>query len=302
MKRFWLLTSIALLFLLLFGACQVKSPAQTKNEKPVIFVSIVPQKYFVERIAGDTVNVVVMVEPGAEPHTYEPKPAQMQMLSDTDLYFSIDAPFEVNWLSRIADINPNLKVVNTAEGIVKRLSTEHHHEGEEETEAEHEEEGELDPHIWLSPRLVAQQCKIISDTLAAQYPENAQAYAENLNAFLADIEALDQTLKADFAKTTNKTFMVYHPAWGYFADEYGLTEIAVEIGGTEPSALELAELIEHARTENIHVIFAQPEFSTRSAEALAEEIDGEVVLISDLEEDWLANMQKAGEAFLKGLE
>ncbi len=302
MKRIWLITRLALLFSLLLAACQAQGPSQAADERPVVFVSIVPQKYFVERIAGDTLRVIVMVEPGAEPHTYEPKPAQMQALSDADLYFSIDAPFETNWLGRIADINPNLKVINTAEGIVKRLSTEHHHEGEEETQTEHEDEGELDPHIWLSPRLVAQQSKVISDTLAAQYPENANLYVENLSVFLADIEALDQALKADFAKTTNKTFMVYHPAWGYFADEYGLTEIAVEIGGTEPSASELAELIEHARTENIHVVFAQPEFSTRSAEALAEEIDGEVILISDLEEDWLANMQKAGEAFLKGLE
>lgn len=299
MKRFWLLTSIALLSSLLFGACQSKSPAQTVNEKPVIFVSIVPQKYFVERIAGDTLNVMVMVEPGAEPHTYEPKPAQMQALSDAALYFSVDAPFEVNWLGRIADINPNLKVINTAEGIVKRQNTIPIQLGTPETG--HGEE-ELDPHIWLSPRLVAQQAQTIHNTLATQYPDQAALYATNLSAFLADIDQLDQTLKADFSTLPNKTFMVYHPAWGYLADEYGLTEIGVEIGGTEPSASELAGLIDIAKAEKIKVIFAQPEFNTRSAETLADEIGGKVVLISDLAEDWLTNMLSFGDALVSGEE
>jgi zinc transport system substrate-binding protein len=297
MKHNWLFGWMAVLSIFFLGACQAQSPTQAVDGRPVVFVSIVPQKYFVERIAGDTLNVVVMVEPGAEPHTYEPKPAQMRALSDADLYFSIDAPFEVNWLSRIADINPNLKVVNTAAGIVKRQNTVPIQLGT--PDAGHGKE-ELDPHIWLSPRLVAQQAQTIHDTLAAQYPDQAALYDINLSAFLADIDQLDQTLKADFSTLPNKTFMVYHPAWGYLADEYGLTEIGVEIGGTEPSASELAGLIDIAKAEKIKVIFAQPEFNTRSAQTLADEIGGKVVLISDLAEDWLTNMRTFGDALVSG--
>jgi len=302
MKRFWFIIGLTLLFSLLLSACQMQSPAQTGNEKPVVFVSILPQKYFVERIAGDSLQVVVMVEPGAEPHTYEPKPAQMQTLAEADLYFSIDAPFETTWLNRIAELNPDMKVINTAAGITKRLLLEHDHEEEDSEEAHAEEEAsEQDPHIWLSPRLVILQAQQIHAALIAHYPQQSASYTENLNDFLADIEALDENLKATLGNLRSNSFIVYHPSWGYFADDYGLVEIAVEIGGTEPSASELAALIDLAKAEDIHVIFAQPEFNVRSAETLAEEIDGQVILISPLAENWLDNLSEVGTALSLGL-
>jgi zinc transport system substrate-binding protein len=306
MKKLHILISIVLLTSLYLGACQSQNQAvqteEPSNIKPVVFVSIVPQKYFVERIAGDSVDVVVMVEPGAEPHTYEPKPAQMTALANADVYFSIDAPFEATWLDKIEDINPELPIINTAEGITKRVMTEeHHHEGEEESTEEHEEEGELDPHIWLSPRLVAIQAKAIHAELVTLIPEQKDVYDANLTSFLTDIEALDASLKEGFANVSSHTFMVYHPSWGYFADDYGLTQVSVEIGGTEPSASELAEVIDEAKEHDIHVIFAQPEFSTRSAETVAEEINGKVAMISPLAENWLENMKTVGEVLAEGL-
>ena len=307
MKHLRLISTLVILFSLLLGACQ---STQAESEKPLVFVSIPPQKYFVERIAGDSVDVQIMVEPGAEPHTYEPKPAQMTALAATDLYFAVGDSFEDTWLDRIEDTNPDLVIINTDEGIEKRILDEHHHEGEEEHEHEGEEvhedehdheEGGLDPHIWLSPRLVAIQAQHMYDALVVLNPELEETYKSNLNAFIADINAMDEEFASAFENVSRHSFMVYHPSWGYFADDYGLEQIAVEIGGTEPSASELATLIEEAKEHDIHVIFAQPEFNTRFAESIAEQIDGEVLLISPLEANWMENMETMGQSLINGL-
>ena len=299
MKKVKRIISLLIFISLFLGACQANNQAAQSEatpqaaDQPVVFVSILPQKYFVERIAGPcTLRRLRVVEP---------KPAQMTALADASVYFSIDAPFEATWLDKLADINPNLNLVNTAAGITKRvMAEEHHHEGEEEG-ADHEEEGELDPHIWLSPRLVAQQATIIHDTLVSMLPDEKSIYDANLSAFLADIDTLDTTLKEEFSTIASHSFMVYHPSWGYFADDYGLTQISVEIGGTEPSASELASLIDEAKEHDIHIIFAQPEFDSRSAETIAEEIDGKVVMIDPLAENWLENMNTVGQDLAEGL-
>ena len=331
MKHLRLISTLVILSSLLLGACQAQ---QTETDKPMVFVSIPPQKYFVERIAGDSVDVQIMVEPGSEPHTYEPKPAQMTALAAADLYFAVGDSFEDTWLDRIEDTNPDLVIVDTAEGVQKRVLEEHNHEGEEEhdhegeevSEEEHDHEGEethdeehedehegeethdheheeggLDPHIWLSPRLVAIQAQHIYDALVTLNPEMESTYKTNLDAFIADIDAMDENFTSSFANVSSHTFMVYHPSWGYFADDYGLEQISVEIGGTEPSASELATIIEEAQAHDIHVIFAQPEFNTRFAESIAEQIDGEVLLISPLEENWMDNMETMGQALIDGL-
>ena len=297
MKHFRLISILIILLSLLFGACQAQ-PAQ--SEKPQVFVSIPPQKYFVERIAGDTVDVQIMVEPGAEPHTYEPKPAQMTALAGADLYFSIGDSFEDTWLARIEDTNPDLVIIDTAEDITKRHLEEHHHDGEEE-HTDEEEEGGLDPHIWLSLRLVAVQAQHIFDALLALNPEMESTYTANLNAFISDINTMDEKFTVSFENVNRRSFMVYHPSWGYFADDYGLEQISVEIGGTEPSPSELATIIEEAKAHDIHIIFAQPEFNTRFANSIAEQIDGQVLLISPLEENWMENMETMGQALIDGL-
>jgi zinc transport system substrate-binding protein len=297
MKPFRLISIAIILSSLFLGACQSQQP---QSEKPLVFVSIPPQKYFVERIAGDSVDVQIMVEPGAEPHTYEPKPAQMTALASADLYFAIGDSFEDTWLSRISETNPDLVIVDTAEGIVKRQLDAHHHEGEEDHTDEEEESGP-DPHIWLSPRLVALQSQHIYDALVSLNPQLETTYTSNMSAFIADVNILDNKFNNSFKNVSQRSFMVYHPSWGYFADDYGLQQIAVEIGGTEPSPSELAAIIEEAKAEDIHVIFAQPEFNTRFADSIAEQIDGKVLLISPLEENWMENMETMGQALIDGL-
>jgi len=286
--RFTGLISISLLLsaVLLTGCGQVATsePSATLH----ITVSILPQKYFVERVGGARVSVNVMVEPGASPATYEPKPEQLAALSAADAYVSIGVPFESAWLARISSVNSEMLMVDSAAGIERMTMGA----GAENP----------DPHIWLSPQLVEVQVHNIYDALAQLDPAREDTYRANLDNFIADIDALDADIRETLGGVENCKFMVFHPSWGYFARDYGLEMIAIEAGGQEPSAAELATLITEAREENIKVIFAQPEFSATTAETIAGEIGGEVLLISPLAPDWLDNMRRVSETFAQALD
>ena len=290
MRRVLILVMVA--ELLLAGCARSRSSEEEMAPDLQVTVSIVPQAYFVERIGGEHVAVQVMVEPGQSPHTYEPKPEQLVALSQSNVYFSIGVSFEDAWLERIAAASPGMLLVDTAAGIERRPIEAHDH-GDDDDDHEEDHEGEnLDPHIWLSPRLVKIQARHMADALAELDPEHAQEYRDNLVAFEAEIDALDAEIRQQLAGLTSAKFLVFHPSWGYFADEYGLEQVAIEVGGQEPSAAELAQLITMAREEGIRVVFAQPEFSTRSAEVIAEEIDGRVLLINPLALDWAENLRE----------
>lgn len=245
------------------------------------WVSIVPQKYFVERIGGDRVQVEVMVPPGFDPATYEPKPSQIESLSEADLYVRIRVPFEEAWMSRLEASNRDMMVVDQSEGI--------------------ERIGGTDPHIWLSPRLVKVQAETIYKALASLDAENEGYYRTNLDAFLAEVDELDAEIADRLSGLRSRRFMVFHPAWSYFARDYDLEMIPVEVEGREPSAAEMAALIKEARDHQIKVIFAQPEFSTRSAEIIAGEIGGEVVLITPLAPNWMENLRRVAETLAEAL-
>ena len=283
----------AVLLAIALSALAVCSAAPADEDRPIqALVSVLPQQYFVERIGGEHVAVQVMVEPGQSPHTYEPKPEQLVALSQSSVYFGIGVSFEDAWLERIAAANPGMLLVDTAAGIERRHIEAHDH-GDDDDDHEEDHEGEnLDPHIWLSPRLVKIQARHMADALAELDPEHAQEYRDNLAAFEAEIDALDAEIRQQLAGLTSAKFLVFHPSWGYFAGEYGLEQVAIEVGGQEPSAAELAQLIALAREEGIRVVFAQPEFSTRSAEVIAEEIGGRVLLINPLALDWAENLRE----------
>lgn len=291
------------------------------NDKLPVFVSIVPQKYFVEQIGKELVNVQAMVRPGSSPATYEPKPRQMAGLSKTKIYFAIGVPFENVWLEKIAAVNPDMKVVHTDHGIEKLEMTAHHHHknrSEARHEAEHDhKEGEhhggkmadekkhnhagLDPHIWLSPALVKIQARTILAALQEADPGNRSVYESNFKAFITQIDRLDRELKSTLAGNRGMQFMVFHPAWGYFAHDYGLKQVPVEIEGKYPKPARLQALIQHAREKGIRIIFVQPQFSTKSAELVAREIDGQVAFANPLAEDWMANLRQVAGNFQAAL-
>ncbi|MBN1976271.1 MAG: zinc ABC transporter substrate-binding protein [Anaerolineae bacterium] len=288
---------IGILYLL--TACGRTPPELTTFDGCLkVTVSIVPQKYFVERVGGEHVDVNVMVLPGNNPATYEPKPEQLMALDKSAAYFSIGVPFENSWLEKIAAANEDMPIVDTAAGIERMPMGEVHDQGEEERE---HSVGSPDPHIWLSPELVKVQSQNIYAALAELDPAHEGEYKANLGAFIADIDKLETDIKETLEGVKSKKFIVFHPAWGYFARDFGLEMVSIEIGGQEPSAQELAHLVEMAREENIRVVFAQPEFSTQDAGTIAQEIGGEVILISPLAEDWLSNLQRVADTFAEAL-
>ena len=185
------------------------------------FVSILPQKYFVERVGGERVTVGVMVEPGESPHTYDPTPRQLANLSVADLYFRIGVGFEHVWMDKLAAINPKMTVVDTRRQVPLRAIEGHsHHHGE--SSGHHHGEGEADPHIWLSPPLVKRQATTIYEALSQIDPAGADYYRANLEGFCQDLDALDQWIRHTLGDLKTRSFMVFHPSWGYYADAYDL--------------------------------------------------------------------------------
>ncbi|HET8702177.1 MAG TPA: zinc ABC transporter substrate-binding protein [Nitrococcus sp.] len=246
------------------------------------FVSIAPEKTFVERVGGNRVQVTVMVRPGSEPETYEPTPRQIAALAGSDLYFRIGMPFEQSLMHRIRSLNPRLNVIDLRTGIPMR-----HFGAQHSGSAEH---GTEDPHIWTNPRLVIVMAAHIRDALTRADPAGATEYTANYEAFAAQLRTLDSEIRNLLAGLSNRRFLVFHPAWGYFADEYGLQQIAIEAEGKPPGAAALARLIEHAKQENLHTIFVQRQFSTAAAEAVAHAIDARVIQVDPLAEDYAANL------------
>ena len=286
------LSAIEAVFSIFLFACSSISITNEPQSALVATVSILPQKYFLERIGGERVEVNVMVGPGESPHSYEPKAKQMTALSRSAVYFKIGVEFEEAWMERIISSNPDMLVVDLSQNITKVLDFGDLYNGEEQHGLQ-----EMDPHIWTSPAVGSIIAKSIYSTLAEIDTQHKDDYHDNLDDLLRDIEQLQEDIIASLIGIKTGKFMVFHPGWSYFAREFGLEQIPIEIGGSEPSASELAHLIDTAKKENIRVIFAQPEFSTQSAEYIASEIGGHVILISPLAENWLENLRQIAITF-----
>jgi zinc transport system substrate-binding protein len=288
-------------FFLLIGCTpnpQETSETSTANTQQTldITVSILPQQYFVNKIAGDLAQVNVMVEPGSEPEIYEPKPQQLRQLATAEGYITIGVPFEKGWMEKIKSANSDMLIIDSAKGIEKMEMIDHHHQGESENETEN-----YDTHIWLSPQLVKIQAENIYQGLVELDPANQEIYQANLVKFLQEIDQLDQEIRVNLEGIKNRKFIVFHPAWGYFAKEYNLEQIPIEVGGQKPSAAELAKVVTDAKNENIRVIFAQYQFNSQDAETIAKEIGGKVILIDPLDPNWSENLRKVSQTFAETL-
>jgi zinc transport system substrate-binding protein len=267
------------------------------SSKLSVYVSILPQKYFVQQICKELADVQVMVPAGANPATYEPKPRQMVAISKARIYFSIAVPFENAWLKKIAGTNPDMAVIPTDRGIQKLPMAVHRHH-EEQAPPEH---GTLDPHIWLSPPLVMIQARTILEAMQAVDPVHRSVYESNFRAFISQLSDLDAELRGIFTGSAGRQFMAFHPSWGYFAQAYGLKQVPIEIEGKEPKPAHLRELIEHAREDGIQAVFVQPQFSARSAKLIAGEIGAQVIIADPLAEDWAENLRAVARKFESAL-
>ncbi len=271
------------LILLLLGLLSMPVHSQPVT----VFVSVQPQKTFVERVGGEHVQVFSMVQPGHSPATYEPTPRQVARLARADLYIRIGVPFENAWMGRISAVNPHMRVLDARQGIDLRQLESH---GQDEHPGHVHE---IDPHIWTSPPLVRRMADDIRRVLGEMLPQRRTEFDANYEEFAAELDALDLEIRQLFADLSQRRFLIFHPAWGYFADTYGLEQIAVEKGGKEPGAKSLSILIGQARREQVKVIFIQPQFDRKLAEQFARNIDARVEVLDPLAADYIPNLRRA---------
>lgn len=263
-----------------------------REEVLQVSVSVPPQAYFVDRIAGGRAAVQVLIPPGGSPATYEPTPQQMLALGRSQIYVAVghpDFPFERRHLQGFLDHHASLQVVDMAAGVPL-------------LDEAGGKQGEGDPHVWVSPDAVRVAATNIARALERADPDGTAAYEANLAAFTGEVDALDAEIAAALHGLARRSFLVQHPAWGYFARRYGLEQMAIESGGKEPSPAALVHLVERARSEGVRVVFVQPGFSDRGARVVAREIGARVVAVDPLAYDWPANLRRVAAAFHEALE
>ncbi len=275
-----------------------------------VFASVVPIQTFIAKIGGGHVDARAMVRPGFNPHTYDPTPQQISALAGAALYVRTGVPFEKAWMERIRSANPKMQVLDARKGLALREMEAHTHV---EHEAEHHEasdgeyahvgvyDHEQDPHVWTSPLLVTHMVGRIRDKLSELSPEHAAEFVRNHDALVAELSALDLELQKLLDPLPNRKFMVFHPAWGYFADQYGLVQVPIEHQHKSPGARALAALIDKARQEEIKIVFVQPQFDKRQARQVAQAIGGAVVAVDPLAADYTDNLRRVGRQFAEAL-
>jgi len=253
----------------------------------MITVSILPLKYITEQISGDSYAVNVLLPPGSNHETYEPTPMDMRNLEGSDHFITMGLlDFEKNWSGKLGTMYPSMTIINTSKGIELLEGHVHQHEG-------HGHEAETcgsDPHIWLSPSAMKSQAGTIAAALIESDSLNAGKYRARLSGLEKMIDSLDLQIKKILQPHTGKSFMIFHPALGYFARDYGLEQISIEEDGKEPSAVRISQLIEVAKSKNIRSILISKEFDVRNAEAIARELDANVLVFDPMDGNWPESM------------
>jgi len=274
-----------LFVLVLLAGC---NSHKIESSKPVVVVSITPQKYFVQRIADTLVDVEVMVPSGSTPETYEPTASQLRLISRAEAYFSLGLlEFELSMLKNIQKQNPDLLVVNHSEELnlleSECLGHSHH---------EHSHAHSYDPHVWTSPAEVRKMINKIVAILEDRFPEHSNTFQENRKQFLSDIDKLDTFIKSELNNTKINKFFVFHPALTYYARDYGITQVALEEEGKAPSMKHFRAVLNDAMNLGAKTIFIQKEFDVNTARTAAGDIGGKVEVIDPLEKNWLENMYR----------
>lgn len=308
LKMFSLLVTIVL-FILLAGFIISCSGEDEEKGKIGVVVTIFPQAEFVSKVGGDNVDITVMIPPGADPHTYEPSPSKMVSVSNADMYAKVGSgiEFETVWMDKIIQQNEEMLILDCSEGI-ELIEMTGGHEHEDEGDNENHEEGDdhhvegMDPHIWMSPLNAMQMVENICDGLISIDPDNKDLYEENRDDYLQGLNELNQEIRCALSNETNRVFMVYHPDVGYFCREYDLEMLAIEVEGKGPTAASLAHSIDQAQEYGVRVIFASKHINSQPAEVVASEIDGSVVLIDSLAEDYITNIRHILDKLVKALE
>ena len=299
-SRGWILLGTLILASCILG-CLAPQGDQAEEGKIGVIVSIAPQAEFVERVGGDHVRVTVMVPPGASPHTYEPTAGQLRAVSTAQLYALVGSgiEFELVWFDKIRAVNHEMLVVDCSRGIA--LSGEEHEH--DRAEGLVEEHSGADPHIWLSPRNAMVMVTNICDGLSTIDPEHEAEYIANRDRYLQELEEVDAFIHQQLDPYgKHRAFLTYHPSFGYFAAEYNLTQIAIEHEGKAPTPQVIQTSIDYAEQFNLSYVYVAPQFATRDAETIAQEINGAIIYLDPLPREYSATMRNIATSLARELE
>lgn len=299
---------VAVMAVILLSGCQSTDTLSSDSDKPIVAVSVPPQSFFVNRIADDTVETITLIPPGYSPENYQPKPSEIEKLSRAKVYFTTDVPTEeANILPSLKDLSGDIKIVDMFDIIADKykvltfdlyddsldevlLHEEENHDAQDSEEG-HDHSG-ADPHIWMSPKRAMMMAEIVYNELVIISPENEEMYKTNLNSIISELEDVDRYIKDTLSDKTNKSFIIYHPSLGYFADDYGIKMLAIEENGKETTAKNLERIIDFAKSSDIKVVFYQTEIDSSQAKVIASEINGSVVGINPLSEEYISNLKQ----------
>ena len=263
-----------------------------------VVVSIQPQAYFVARVGGRSVEIVTLINPSQSPAVFDPTPKQMTEMQHANLYFTAGVPFENGLAPKIVAQWPDLPVVdlslNTQESMGHTASRGSH------GDHAHDHDGDA-PHVWMDPMKVKEMARIICEHLTEADPARASAFRNNLDLFVRDLDSLDTEIRWRLATVKQRTFYVYHPAYGQFAQAYGLTQVPIEIDGKEPSARQLAVFIEQAKQDSVQAVFVQPQFSGKSAATIAHAVGAKLIEMDPLAYDYLRNLRSMTKNLVQAL-
>ncbi len=301
MRRHVLVLALVLSACLFCGCISTDGPTSSKEPGKVnVVATTVPLGHFTEMVGGDRVTVAVLVPPGTNLHTFEPSPSKLAEVEDADLYVKNGAGLEI-WMERIIQANEEMLVVDSSSGVdlIESTDADDHGHGAHDF---HEDILTTDPHIWLSPKNAIIIVDNICRGLTEVDPENAEFYQKNRDHYLSRLRELDGELNSTFSETDRKEFIVLHPSWSYFARDYGLVQVPILESEKEPGPRYLAEIVEVACEKRITTIFVDPNFNPKSAEIIAEEIDGRVVPLDPLAEDYIENMRIVGREIASSLD
>ncbi|MDE6309051.1 MAG: zinc ABC transporter substrate-binding protein [Muribaculaceae bacterium] len=277
-KILFKLTLLAISLMVVASACSGSS-----SDKLKVTVSIPPQKYMLEQIAGDKVDIVTLMDAGSNPETYNPSVSTIVGLHQSEIYFTVGTlPFEQK-LAQEGELN----IVDTSKGV-KLIHGTH---GDCDA-SHHHDHGDSDPHIWSSVPNVKIMARNMTDALCQADEANADYYLANLKTFEAKLDSLDGAYRTRLGDTDHKAFVIFHPSLSYLARDYGLEQIAVGQEGKESTINAQRERIEHAREHSAKVMFVQQEFDSRQASTVASEIGVNTVTINPMNANWLGEMEK----------
>jgi len=283
------------LLLLALAGCGSSGPG-VADSRVAVFAGIPPLGWLVERVGAGAVNCAVLVEPGQSAHSFEPAPAQVAALARARLYFTSGLPFEEAIAARARQSFPNLELVDLRQGLALLALTGPLHLGGGSPDGDSHEHaaGEPDPHFWLDPQRMRTAAGTICEALCRAKPESTELFRNNLAQVQSDLEALDRRLERRLEPYRGRTFYVFHPAFGYFAARYGLTQAAVEAGGHEPSARELARLVDRLRADRAGTLFIQRQFALSAAASLEHSLGLRLVALDPQPADYLSGLDEIG--------